>query len=156
MASDAKFAIKDSVQKQVLTPVTVSDELKEEFLKKSRSSSIKLLPISIIICAVILTIVFLIVYFLGRLFISTIGLLCVIMPFYTVYNIFATAKAIKDQDYEFVSGQIVGKTDTGYQVRGLEGHNISAFIGKKDYDPGEQVIVARLRDELNLISENRI
>lgn len=154
MASDVKFAIKDSVQKQVLTPVTVSDELKDTFIKRSRSSSLKLLPVSIIICAVVLGIVFLIVHFLGRLFISAIGLLCVIMPFYAVYNIFATAKAIKEQDYEFVSGQIVGKTDSGYQVRGLEGHNISPLIGKKDYNPGEQVIVARLKDELNLISED--
>ena len=83
MASDVKFAVKDAVNKQVLTPVTVSDELRDEFL----------------------------------------------------------------------AGEIIGKNDSGYQVNGLEGHNISPFIGKKEYDPGERVIVARLNDELNLISE---
>ncbi len=155
MAADVKFAIKDSIQNQVITPVTVSDEMRDAFLKKSRSASWKLLPVSIIICAVVLGIVFVLVYFFERLFISAIGLLCVFLPFYAVYNIFATAKAIKNQDYEFVSGQIVGKTDSGYQVRGLEGHNISPFIGKKDYNPGEQVIVARLNDELSLISEEK-
>ena len=155
MATDVKFAIKDSIQNQVVTPVTVSDEMRDAFLKKSRSASWKLLPVSIILCAVVLTIAFLIVYFLNRILISAIALLFVVLPFYAVYNIFATAKAIKNQDYEFVSGQIVGKTDSGYQVRGLEGHNISPFIGKKDYNPGEQVIVARLRDDLSLISEEK-
>ena len=153
MASDVKFAVKDAVGKQVLTPVTVSDELRDEFIKKSRSSSWKLLPVSLIVSAVVLTIVFLIVYYLGLFIVSTIGLLCVIFPFYAVYNLFSTAKAIKNQDYEFLAGEIVGKTDTGYQVRGLEGHNISPLFGKKDYNPGERVIVARLHDDLNLISE---
>lgn len=155
MASDVKFAIKDSVQKQLLTPVTVSDELKDEFIRKSRSSSWKLLPVSIIFSAVVLVIVFLIIYFLNRLFISVFGLIAVFMPFFAVYNIFATAKAIKNQDYEFVSGQITGKNDNGYQVAGLEGHNIHPFIGRKEYNPGEQVIVARLNSDLNLISEDR-
>lgn len=155
MASDVKFAIKDSVQKQLLTPVTVSDELKDEFIRKSRSSSWKLLPVSIIFSAVVLVIVFLIIYFLNRLFISVLGLIAVFMPFFAVYNIFATAKAIKNQDYEFVSGQITGKNDNGYQVAGLEGHNIHPFIGRKEYNPGEQVIVARLNSDLNLISEDR-
>ena len=154
MANDVKFTIKDSVQKQVLTPVTVSDELRDTFINKSRSSSWKLLPVSIILSAVILGIVFLIVYFLNRLFVSIFGLACVFMPIFAIYNIFATAKAIKNNDYEFVSGQIVGKTDNGYQVRGLEGHDIHPFIGKKEYNPGEQVIVARLNDDLNLISED--
>jgi hypothetical protein len=153
MASDVKFAVKDAVNKQVLTPVTVSDELRDEFLKKSRSASWKLLPLSIIVSAVVLAIIILLICFLRFFVISAIGLLCIIFPFYAVYNIFATAKAIKNQDYEFLAGEIIGKNDSGYQVNGLEGHNISPFIGKKEYDPGERVIVARLNDELNLISE---
>ncbi|MBO7634550.1 MAG: hypothetical protein J6S72_09280, partial [Lachnospiraceae bacterium] len=61
----------------------------------------------------------------------------------------------KNQDYEFLSGEVVGKTDNGnYKVRGLEEQNISVFIGKKDYNPGERVIVARLNDELSIIAEN--
>ncbi len=155
MASDVKFAIKDSVQKMTLTPVTVSDELKDEFIKKSRSASWKILPISIVFSIVVIAIVAAIIYFFNRLFISVLGVIAVGMPFFAVYNIFATAKAIKNQDYEFVSGQIIGKNDNGYQVAGLEGHNITAFIGKKEYNPGEQAIIARLGSDLNLISENR-
>lgn len=154
MASDVKFSVKNAVSKQDLTPVTVSDELQQEFIKKSRSTSWKLLPVSIIVSAVVTVILFLLIYFLRFFVISWLGILCVIFPIYAVYNIFATAKAIKNKDYEFLSGEIVGKTDNGnYKVRGLEEHDIPAFIGKKEYNPGERVIIARLNDELNLISE---
>ena len=155
MASNVKFSVKDAVSKQDLTPVTVSEELQQEFIKKSRSASWKLLPVSIIVSAVVIVVLFLLIYFLRFFVVSVLGIICVFYPIYAVYNIFATAKAIRNQDYEFLSGEIVGKTDNGnYKVRGLEELAISAFIGKKDYNPGERVIVARLDDELNLISEN--
>ncbi len=153
MAADVKFSVKDAVGKQLLAPVTVSDELKDKFLKKSRSSSWKLLPVSIIVSAVIILLVVLAIVFLSRFVFSLIGIIGVFFPIFAVYNIFATAKAIKNQDYEFLAGEVVGKTDTGYQIRGLEAHNISAFIGKKEYNPGDRAIVARLGDDLNLISE---
>ena len=154
MAADVKFSVKNAVSKQYLTPVSVSEELQLEFIKKSRSSSWKLLPVSIIVSAVVLVILFLLIYFLRFFVISFLGIMCIAFPIFAVYNIFATAKAIKNQDYEFLSGEIVGKTDNGnYKVRGLEELAIPAFIGKKDYNPGERVIVARLNDELNLISE---
>ena len=154
MASNVKFSVKDAVNNQYLTPVSVSEELQQEFIKKSRSSSWKLLPVSIIVSAVASVILFLLVYYMRFFIISTLGLLCIAFPIFAVVNIFSTAKAIKNQDYEFLSGEIVGKTDNGnYKVRGLEELAIPAFIGKKDYNPGERVIVARLDDELNLISE---
>ena len=154
MASNVKFSVKDAVNNQYLTPVSVSEELQQEFIKKSRSSSWKLLPVSIIVSAIALVILFLLVYFLKLFVVSTLGLLCVVFPIFAVVNIFSTAKAIKNQDYEFFSGEVVGKTDNGnYKVRGIEELAVPAFIGKKDYNPGERVIVARLNDELNLISE---
>ncbi|MCR4688480.1 MAG: hypothetical protein K5745_02905 [Saccharofermentans sp.] len=153
MATDVKFAIKDAVNKQVLTPVTVSDELRELFLKKARAESWKLLPISIVVSIVVIVIIYLLIHFLRFLVVSLFGLICIILPIYAVYNLFATAKAIKNEDYEFLSGEVIGKTDSGYQIRGLEGQNIGVLIGKKEYGPGDKVIVARLNDDLNLISE---
>ena len=154
MAADVKFTVKEAVSNQSLTPISVSEELQQEFIKKSRSASWKLLPVSIIVSAVVSVILFLLVYFLRFFVISFLGIMCIAFPIFAVYNIFATAKAIKKQDYEFFSGEIVGKTDNGnYKVRGLEEQNIGVLIGKKDYDAGERVIVARLNDELNLISE---
>ena len=153
MAADVKFTIKDMVGKQVLAPVTVSEELEKEFIKKSRSSSWKLLPVSIIVSVLVLTVIILLVYFLRLFIISTLALIAIAFPIFAVYNVFATAKAIRNEDYEFVTGEIVGKTDSGYQVRGLEEHNINPLIGKKEYDPGEKVIIARLNDELSIIAE---
>ena len=154
MAADVKFAVKDAVSKECLTPVTVSEELQQEFIKKSRSASWKLLPVSIIVSAIVSIILFLLIYFLRFFVVSLLGIMCIAFPIFAVYNIFATAKAIKNQDYEFFSGEVVGKTDNGnYKVRGIEELAVPAFIGKKDYNPGERVIVARLNDELNLISE---
>ena len=155
MAADVKFAVKDAVSKECLTPVTVSEELQQEFIKKFRSASWKLLPVSIIVSAIVTVILILLIYFLRFFVISFLGIMCIAFPIFAVYNIFATAKAIKNQDYEFLSGEVVGKTDNGnYKVRGLEEQNISVFIGKKDYNPGERVIVARLNDELNIIAEH--
>ncbi|MBR4556652.1 MAG: hypothetical protein IKO15_04135 [Clostridiales bacterium] len=153
MASDVKFSVKDAVGKQFLSPISVSEELQEKFIKKSRSSSIKLVPVSFIVSAVVLLIIILLIMFLRFFVISAIGLLCIVFPFYAIYNVFATSKAIKNHDYEFLSGEIVGKNDSNYKVRGLEEHNIAVLFGRKDYNPGERVIVARLNDELSIISE---
>ncbi len=155
MAADVKFTVKEAVSNQSLTPISVSEELQQEFIKKSRSASWKLLPVSIIVSAVVSVILFLLVYFLRFFVISFLGIMCIAFPIFAVYNIFATAKAIKKQDYEFLSGEIVGKTDNGnYKVRGIEEQNIGVLIGKKDYDAGERVIVARLNDELSIIAEH--
>lgn len=154
MASDVKFTVKDAISKQYLTPAVVSDEIRDEFLKKCRSSSWKLLPVSIIVSAIVIAVMCLLIYFLKLFVFSALGLFCIFFPAFAVYNIFATAKAIKKEDYEFLWGEVVGKTDSGYKIRGLEEHNAHPLIGKKEYNPGDRVIVGRLNDDLNLISES--
>jgi hypothetical protein len=113
MAADVKFNIKDAVDKQILTPVTVSEELEQEFIKKSRSASWKLLPISIIVSVIVIAVIALLIYFFNRLIFSTLGLICIFYTAFAIYNIFATAKALKKKDYEFLSGEIIGKNDDG-------------------------------------------
>ena len=154
MAADVKFTVKKAMDDQTLIPANVSEDLEKRFIKKARSESIKLIPISFIVSAVVITILFLLVYFLKLLTISTIALFCIIFPIYAIYDAFATSKAIKNHDYEFFYGEITGKTDSGnYQIRGLEELKISTLLGKKDYNAGDRAIVARLKDELSLISE---
>lgn len=154
MAADVKFKVKDAVEKQILTPVTVSEELEQEFIKKSRSASWKLLPISIIVSIVVIAVIALLIYFFNLFIFSTLGLICILYPAFAIYNICATAKAIRKKDYEFLSGEIIGKDDSGaYRVKGLSDQNIHTLIGKKDYDPGSKAIIARLGDDLNIISE---
>ena len=41
----------------------------------------------------------------------------------------------------------------GYSVRGLKGLEISPLIGKKDYEIGDKVTVARIEEDYYLISE---
>lgn len=154
MATDVKFSVKKATEEQLLTPATVSEELEQKFIKKAKASSIKLIPISFIVAAVVSVILFLLVYFLRILAISAIGLFCIVFPIYAIYDAFATSKALKNHDYEFFYGEITGKNDGGsYKIRGLEEHNISVLFGKKDYNPGDMAIVARVKDDLNLISE---
>lgn len=154
MAADVRFTVKKAVDEQALVPANVSEELEKRFIKESRSSSIKLIPISLLVAAIVLVIMFLLIYFLRLVAISTIGFLCVIFPIYAVYDAFATSKALKNHDYEFFYGEVVGKTDNGnYQIRGLEELKISTLFGKKEYYAGDRTIVARLKDELRLISE---
>ena len=153
MAADVKFSINKAAADQFLTPATISEELEKKFLKKAKSSSITTIPVSFRVSAIVLGILFVLIYVLKRVFISIMAIFCVFFPIYAIYDAFATAKAIKKHDYEFFYGEVTGKTDKGYQIRGLEEHNISPMLGKKDYNAGDKVIVARIKDDLNLISE---
>ena len=154
MAAEVKFTVKKGIDDQLLTPASVSEELEQKFVKKARSSSIKLIPVSFIVSAVVLGIIFLLVYFLNIIAISTVGLLCIIFPIFAIVDAFATAKAIKQHDYEFFYGEITGKDENGnYQVKGLDGFKISPLFGRKDYNPGDKALVARIKNDLNLISE---
>lgn len=154
MAADVKFSINKAVADQALIPAAVSEDLEQNFIKKAKSASVKLIPVSFIVSAIVIVILFLLVYFLRLIAISTIALLCIIFPIYAIYDAFATSKAIKNHDYDFFYGEVIGKTDSGnYQIKGLEEHKIAVLFGKKEYNAGERVIVARIKDDLNLISE---
>ena len=154
MAAEVKFTVKKASDEQLLTPVTISEEFEQKYIKKVRSSSIKLIPVSIIVSAVVLGIIFLLVYFLNIIAISTVGLLCIIFPIFAIVDAFSTSKAIKTHDYEFFYGEVVGKDDNGnYQIKGLEAFKASPLMGNKDYYPGDKAIVARIKDDLNIISE---
>ena len=154
MAADVKFTVKKATDEQALIPASVSEELETEFVKKTKSSSIKLIPISFIVSAIMLAIIFVVVYFLNRLIISALALFCIILPIYAIYDAIATSKAFKNHDYEFFYGEITGKTDSGnYVVRGLEECKIGVLFGKKEYNAGDRAIIARVKDDLNIISE---
>ncbi|MBP5180375.1 MAG: hypothetical protein J6127_03695 [Clostridiales bacterium] len=154
MASDVKFAVKDGMGKQLFAPVTVSEELQERYLKRSKSTAIGLIPISIVACALVIGFSALIIYFFHRFLISVLILGILAYPAFAVYNLISTFKAIKNRDYEFFSGQIIGKNDKGYVVKGLEDQNIVVMLGKDDYNPGEFATIARLGSSLDLISED--
>lgn len=154
MAADVKFTVKKALDEQTLIPASVSEELEQEFIKKAKAFSIKLIPVSFIVAAVILVIAFLVIYFLHRIIISAFALFCLVFPIYSIYDAFATSKAFKNHDYDFFYGEITGKTDSGnYVVKGLEECKIGVLFGKKEYNAGDRAIIARVKDDLNIISE---
>ena len=103
MASDVKFTVNKLTGDQVLIPATISEDLEQRFLKKAKSSSIKLIPVSFIVAAIVIVIAFLLIYFLKILAISTLGLISIVFPIYAIYDAFATSKAIKNHDYNSLS-----------------------------------------------------
>ncbi|MBQ4271573.1 MAG: hypothetical protein II718_07080, partial [Clostridiales bacterium] len=83
-------------------------------------------------------------------------ILCLLFPVFAVYNFFSTMSAIRKDDIEFYMGQIAGKTDKGYKVRGLEALDLNYLNKMKpatDPGMGDNVIIARIKDEYNLIAE---
>lgn len=154
MAQDVKVSVQTAVNNQDLIPATISSELEQKFIKKTKASSIKLIPISILVAAIVGVIIFLLVYFLRVLWISTIGLLCIFFPIYAVYDAFATAKAAKNHDYGFYYGEVTGETENGnYMIKGLGDVVVRPLFGKTKYNTGDQTIVAMIKDDLSLISE---
>ena len=154
MAADVKFTVNKATADQALVPATVSEELEQKFIKKAKAFSIKLIPISFIVSVIMLAIIFVVVYFLHRIIISALALFCIIFPIYAIYDAFATSKAFKNHDYDFFYGEITGKTDSGhYVVKGLEECKIGVLFGKKEYNAGDRAIIARVKDDLNIISE---
>jgi hypothetical protein len=78
---------------------------------------------------------------------------CLVLPGLLVYQALAYAVAIWRRDYEFYEGEIIKEINDGYEIRGLKGHEIEPFIGEKNYNLGEKVIVARIEKDFYLISE---
>ncbi|MCR4557136.1 MAG: hypothetical protein K5779_04870 [Saccharofermentans sp.] len=54
MAADVKFTVKKAADDQVIFPAAVSEDLEQKFIKKSKAFSIKLIPISILVAAIVL------------------------------------------------------------------------------------------------------
>lgn len=154
MAADVKFSVKKATADQSLIPANVNGDLEQKFIKKAKADSIKLIPIAFGVSAVVIAIIVLLIYFLRIIAISTLAVFCIILPIYGIYDAIATSKAVKNHDYEFFYGEVTGKTDNGnYIIKGLEEQKISVLLGKKEYNAGDRVIVARIKDDLHLISE---
>ncbi|MBO7563292.1 MAG: hypothetical protein J6T40_00375 [Clostridiales bacterium] len=157
MITDAKKALKEAQEKDLLTPFEPDGEMKKQFFSGQRKQAVKLffyflalLVVAVLIAVVLVGITHIVVYSARIIFVC---LLIVLLPLYGIYNIFSLNSAIKKGDYEFYLGDIVEFYEDKYKVRGLENGEIQ-FL-KKPSDPtlggNTRVIVARLKDELSLI-----
>ena len=84
-----------------------------------------------------------------------IGLLIIaIAPFYGVYNIFSTLGNVSKRNYSFYTGEILGKNDKGYIVKGIRSSGLS-FIDQADAcgekAAGAKVIIACMKDDFDLL-----
>ncbi len=160
MAADAKFTINEAVKANIISKISVSEELKKRFIGSQKATALLLLPASILVFAVVLGLIILFVsvlhFFVFSIKILLFVILCLLFPVFAVYNFFSTMSAIRKDDIEFYMGQIAGKTDKGYKVRGLEALDLNYLNKMKpatDPGMGDNVIIARIKDEYNLIAE---
>ena len=159
MRSDVRFQLKVALEAHALSPTAVSDELKRRFLKKAELEIWKKLPVSIIAFVVVFYILIQIKLYFEEFFMPVMSIgyivifVCLVLPGLLVYQALAYAVAIWRRDYEFYEGEIIKEINDGYGIRGLKGHEIEPFIGEKNYNLGEKVIVARIEKDFYLISE---
>ena len=57
------------------------------------------------------------------------------------------------RDYGFYESAIVDTSRNGYQLLGIEDGVTLVLFGRKDYTPGEKVLIARMGEDLRIISE---
>lgn len=160
MAADAKFTLNEALKEQLVTRTSVSEELKKRFISSQRSTALVLLPVSIVVFAVVVALLILFISVL-HIFVFSIGILigvilCLLFPAFAVYNFFSTMASIRKDDIEFYRGEVTGKTDKGYKIRGLEELDLEYLHKMKpETEPGkgDMVLIARIKDELSLVSE---
>lgn len=159
MARDTKWALKEAEEQGLISRITVEEDTKKKLLSNARAGSFKLLLGSIIFLAVaviaavlLVTLAHVIIYSVKMIILY---IFAVALPFYAVYNIFATGRSIKNGDYDFYSGQIVTKTDSAYKVRGLEDldlNYLAAFKPSEEPHQGNNTNIFRIGSDASLFS----
>ena len=159
MARDVKWAVEEACNQQKIMKVSLDQDEENKILSKAKKDSVKLLLGSFVFAAAVIGIAFAIGYFFHLVIIGVrtifLLLLALCFPFYAVYNIIATSGAVKKGDYGFYSATLVGKSDKGYHVAGLEDLPASyLYKTPQDAKAGDSVILVRVREDLNLL-DNR-
>ena len=83
-------------------------------------------------------------------------LIALFFPLYAIYSFVKTIVSIIKGDIGFYSGEIVNKYEDGYVLRGVHYHLGYIEKMKPEHEPliGDRVILARLMNEISLISDN--
>ena len=160
-ARSVKTALSEASGAGLIQPATVSEAFRKNFFSKSRKSSVAILFGTVIAFAVAVLIAWLLIakarVIVFSFKILIVFLFCLIAPIYGVYNIFATAAAIKKSDCEFFYGTYRGeKDDSSVLVVGLEDQTLHFSDTKKGMgnpEAGSRILIARLNDDLSLYHE---
>lgn len=158
MLNNAKAAIKTAAEQNQISPVSVSSEDQERFFSHCRRSSVTMFLFSLALLAaaalvayLLIAVAHVIVYGISVL----IGIIIVVcFPVISLWNIFSTRSAINKGDYDFHVGQVIGRTEKGYKIRGLEQGDLTFDVDGKnapDLVEGNNVVIARLKEEVSLL-----
>ncbi|MBR6960632.1 MAG: hypothetical protein IKH76_09170 [Clostridiales bacterium] len=157
MARDTKWAVREALDSGMISKISVEEDKEKKIISNERGLSVKIFIASLIVLAVAITIVALIIIYAHVVIYSLkmviAYLFILIFPIYAVYNIFATAGSIRKGDYEFLSGEVITKTDKGYKIKGLEDLDLSylaKFKPAEEPKAGDQVKMFRIKDELHM------
>ena len=151
---DIRFRIKTLIETGRLKPVEVSDELRKRFLRRFIT-----LPVKALLAGVVLSIAagfalgFVAKYKLLLYLCAGIIAVTVLLGFITVWHMLWSALNIRNKDYGFYEGEIVDTYRDGYQILGFEDDATLVLFGRKNYARGDKVIVARMGEDLRIISE---
>ncbi|MBO4687550.1 MAG: hypothetical protein J5636_03480 [Clostridiales bacterium] len=147
-----------SIDLSAVEPYTPTAEQEKTYTSGKIKSAWGLLVGSLLFLLIVVALVLLFIHVLHIIVFSfriIVGLLIIlILPFYGVYNVVSTMKNVSRKNYSFYTGEILGKTDKGYIVKGIQSSGLS-FIDKADAcgekAAGAKVIIACMKDEFDLL-----
>ncbi|SCW49305.1 hypothetical protein SAMN02910456_01409 [Ruminococcaceae bacterium YRB3002] len=148
-------SVSSAEEQQFIKHLTVDGALKERFISFHRRAALIFIPESIFVAALAVGITYFLATYVGIAFPI---LIFVLLPFYAVYNLFNTLYWIHKDDIEFYTVEISGKDKKGYSIRGVSYYKFGYIRKlKPDKEPqiGDQVILARFKNEFSLISDKR-
>ena len=152
-----KCSVDKAVQEQFLTSISVGEDIKKKFTSFHLRTALILIPESILVSAIAGGIIYVTVRYLRTVRGISFLLVFLLFPLYAIYNLFSILISIHKDDIEFYYGEIAGRSDKGYYVKGVLNQRFGYI---KNMGPtaepcvGDRVIVARLKDGYSLISEN--
>ena len=154
--SGIKCSVERALQKQLITKTSVGEDIKKRFICfHLRKSLIRLLE-TLVVSVIAGLIFYVAIRFLNN--VNGIFVLSVLflLPLYAVYSLLSTLSLIHKDDIEFYCGEIAGRSDKGYYVKGVLNYTLGYIKAMRpDAEPcvGDQVVIARLKDRYSLISD---
>ncbi len=150
-----KKNIDKAVSEQFLTCISVSEKTKKRFIRYKIGMAFMLVIVSFAVAAIAACLLYFVVSRMHHSRGTFSLLIALIFPLYAIYDFIKTIVSIIKGDIGFYSGEIVNKYEDGYVLRGVHYHLGYIEKMKPENEPiiGDRVIIARLMNEISLVSE---
>lgn len=150
-----KKNIDKAVSEQFLTCISVSEKTKKRFIRYKIGMAFMLVLVSFAVAAIAACLLYFVVSRMHHSRGTFSLLIALVFPLYAIYDFIKTIVSIIKGDIGFYSGEIVNKYEDGYVLRGVHYHLGYIEKMKPEHEPliGDRVILARLMNEISLISE---